>query len=460
MRKSLFLFAFILLCQACLKDEIINHQTSDPGLISIETKSNFKFDYQNLIKDSLYWKNLSGEEKLRECQIPDSLLRYLTTENLAEICFNYPLYFEFAFSNNEEMEITRMINAYNGLAELSKREDGAYQLMKIYDKLEINNNKDNNAKFVNPLKLKYIELLLTNKLFINQIKESHQQELFHIFEKKLSEKNLNKKIYGSYSTEIIDKYIRKKSSLLVKNQGPFGENTFQSTTVLTPFGKNVLGYINQEFTPTEKYNVTQVVLDTYNVELIDSASRTYNCHSYAWNISNGGSVCWIDATIFSYNDNISNYLINDLYSTNEPNNSYGYRRIFYYNSAILSYGSPSNVYQSKWGSGPLVRHSPTNVPSSYNPNYRTIYFNPGIYGEQNISLGNNYNYTVYPNMSYATYDWFIDDSDGKCTIITQNGNTALISFERGGTFQIYCNIYNAFGVLAYTTFFEVLNADM
>ena len=63
-------------------------------------------------------------------------------------------------------------------------------------------------------------------------------------------------------------------------------------------------------------------------------------------------------------------------------------------------------------------------------------------------------------MSYATYDWFIDDSDGKCTIITQNGNTALISFERGGTFQIYCNIYNAFGVLAYTTFFEVLNADM
>ena len=124
------------------------------------------------------------------------------------------------------------------------------------------------------------------------------------------------------------------------------------------------------------------VLNNYNVILIDSSSRTYNCHSYAWNISEGGATCWIEYGGI----NLSKYWTNDLYSSATQGNNYGYTRVYYSgdHSALSSYGT--SYYTSKWGEGPLVRHSPTTVPASYTTN-RTYYYAPAIIGPTYITLG-------------------------------------------------------------------------
>jgi hypothetical protein len=104
-----------------------------------------------------------------------------------------------------------------------------------------------------------------------------------------------------------------------------------------------------------------------------------------------------------------------------------------------------------------VRHSPTEVPSEYDPSHRTYYGNPGINGEEYIILGNTYAYMVLPNMNYATYSWRIEEDDDRYSIVSQSGNTAYILFTRGGTFPIYCDIYNSYSELVYTAFLEPLN---
>ena len=95
----------------------------------------------------------------------------------------------------------------------------------------------------------------------------------------------------------------------------------------------------------------------------------------------------------------------------------------------------------------------------FRSSYRRFYGNPGISGEEYISLGNTYEYRVLPNMSYATYSWSIEEEDNRYSIVSQSGNTAYILFTRGGIFPIYCDIYNSYNELVYNAFFEVLNGE-
>lgn len=292
-----------------------------------------------------------------------------------------------------------------------------------------------------PLRLKYLELLLTDSRFLIQLDEESKISLIDLLNEKQKEKQTEAEIYSNYSTGNISRYLTKIADI----QQTIKFQWLGTIYVYTQFRKSVVGEIWEELSSTEKYDKTKSVLDNYNVILLDSATRKYNCHSYAWNLSNGGDTCWINATVVSLNDNLSKYWTDDLYTTPKPSNSYGYTRVFYFNgdhSASQSYGY--SQYQSKWGDGPLVRHAPTMVSSEYNAAYRRYYGNPGIFGDEYVSMGSTYEYRVLPNMSYATYYWSIEDDYDRYSIVTQSGNTAYILFERGGTFSLYCDIYNSY----------------
>lgn len=56
------------------------------------------------------WKQLkSGEEMVRVCKIPDSILTSLTTEALAKTCLSYPLLNEVFYANNLQTGIEKVI---------------------------------------------------------------------------------------------------------------------------------------------------------------------------------------------------------------------------------------------------------------------------------------------------------------------------------------------------------------
>lgn len=75
------------------------------------------------------WESLNSlEQKLEVCQIPTDVLQKVGTEELVEMCVNYPLRFNYFAYGNTIMGIDVNIEQFNGLQELMKRPDNAKSL--------------------------------------------------------------------------------------------------------------------------------------------------------------------------------------------------------------------------------------------------------------------------------------------------------------------------------------------
>jgi hypothetical protein len=66
----------------------------------------------------------------------------------------------------------------------------------------------------------------------------------------------------------------------------------QGVMLRTPKGHTVYAFERSEFTVNEINSINQQYIRQYpNATLVASASNTYNCHSYAWNMTEGGVTC-------------------------------------------------------------------------------------------------------------------------------------------------------------------------
>jgi len=93
--------------------------------------------------------------------------------------------------------------------------------------------------------------------------------------------------------------------------------------------------------------------------VIDDASRTYNCHSYVWHVSEGGDKVWIGGTYET---------IEDIYWTDgsydEMPSASSYTKISYSGNHSAIFASQGR-YISKWGSLALMNHECVDCPSGY-----------------------------------------------------------------------------------------------
>jgi hypothetical protein len=157
-------------------------------------------------------------------------------------------------------------------------------------------------------------------------------------------------------------------------------------------------------------------------EILANASATYNCHSYAWNMTEegGGTICWLnqDPDLHLYWDDGS------YEETTEANAV----KFFYYtgdHSAVKS-TSHAGKYESKWGSFPLVRHSPTYGPEDYNMQYRKYYRRStciSTFANQTVTTN-----TTITGCSTLTVQDVTVTNGAKLTIIS-GGNVTLTNFE-------------------------------
>ena len=142
----------------------------------------------------------------------------------------------------------------------------------------------------------------------------------------------------------------------------------QTVYLYTPNGSQVRAFINSEMSSSDIAYYTKECATLYpNAEILANASSTYNCHSYAWNMTEGGTVCWLNQS-----PDLHLYWDDGSYEVTTEANA---EKIFYYNddhSAVKS-TTYAGKYESKWGSYPLVRHSPEYGPSIYNMQYRRYY---------------------------------------------------------------------------------------
>lgn len=212
----------------------------------------------------------------------------------------------------------------------------------------------------------------------------------------------------------------------------------QYISLRTPNNSQIEGILYNELSDYEKQQISAQIRNQYpNAQIVDDPSNLYNCHSYAWNIIEGGSKCWINHAKKDGSANLSLYWQDNSY---EQTTGSLYAKIHYYrgdHSAVSS--SVTGKYESKWGSGPLMRHSPADVPSIYQASYRNYYL-------RKIALlpGSTYQFK-HPNRQTATWsasglgtNMSIQSSTG--VLINHNpqftGTITVSGSNSGGTYTV------------------------
>lgn len=142
------------------------------------------------------WKTFAtGQEMVKACQIPESILKKISTRALVEICLNYPLFFEYTSCNNERIGIDEIIKNFNGLYESTLRNDGVKELINLYREMPVDTIPflRTKAKDIS-YKLMYMELLLSNNRFIKKAKkidfENMKSAFLDKYERKLKKRNI------------------------------------------------------------------------------------------------------------------------------------------------------------------------------------------------------------------------------------------------------------------------------
>lgn len=241
----------------------------------------------------------------------------------------------------------------------------------------------------------------------------------------------------------------------------------QSITIYTKCGTPVTGLCFNEMTDIEIAEINADRTSRYpNATLLGNASTRYNCHSYAWNMTDGGITCWINST----DNNLDKYLKNDYYA---PTTSASAAiKVFYQNSdhsAVVSTVVPG-MYESKWGRGPLMRHAPeygpyggsrvlyrrcnaTCVMSCSNGDGPTSVGVVSTYGPRPTDTLTPYGPNVY--YSWSIFDHKGEDAIGIKANIQTSGVRADISFNKTGVYEIYCHA-SLEGVTLATLWFEAI----
>jgi hypothetical protein len=163
------------------------------------------------------WSNLNTEEqRIRAMQIPDNLLKQMSTECLIKTCINYPAFVHFSAFDDRQKGIQYVIDSFNGLKELLNRKDAPLELIKIYssmDKADISFPDKKINKRYGSIRSCYFEMILTQDAIIDKMDENTRLEFITEARRRLDYKaDNNSSGYSFYPTFLIMGKILDKSS--------------------------------------------------------------------------------------------------------------------------------------------------------------------------------------------------------------------------------------------------------
>ena len=302
-----------------------------------------------IVPDTDEWKALTSlDEKLEATHIPDSILRRLSDDALIETILNYPLAINMFVHNSHEEGYEYVKIQFNGLIELENRglSDKLYEryIQKSNPPLTRSQNYAD-WRFEESI----LELLLSQTIYYDYLEEDKAIELIEIVEEKVN------------NSEPTVLFFDVLSNPITRNVG---------LCIYTPNGSAV-------DVTRMTYEMSQADINNHNNKLAKgypnairerSASRYYNCHSYAWYSQSLNNNIWME--------NPSKYMSDGSYRlTNAVVTGY---KMYYPNgnhsAVIVSAGGSQGGtrVRSKWGSGGLYYHYYNDSP--YNSTNVKIYY--------------------------------------------------------------------------------------
>lgn len=388
-----------------------------------------KFSFPFKIGDQVWQQYETNKERASALQIPEDILSTIGTNDLLDLCLNYPFLIEFTFCDDYQTGLNRLMESFNGFNELLKRGD----------LIEVMLNKDRNLDYEARLMIEKepsvqglfsfqnlaLELLFFNEHIIQRINAVHMEELFSVI-------SANKKIKARYPTIFgdinnIPEKILTTSYNGLKNKAQRSLLSFpnyETKTIYTPKGTLVPDTWYLE-SGDASYTEEQINAWSYYIyythdgaQLMNMNTYKFNNPGYTWYTSENptdpviigksnvfaDTVYWADQSYIEVPETIATKVLYD-------------RRGLH--SAVRE---SSEWYISKWGNGgPLVRHHPNAVPDgsgviniNYYPNsmnrkYYMLNPNCSINGAQTI-IGGSATYFVENLPLGWSVTWSLSDS--------------------------------------------------
>ncbi len=145
------------------------------------------------------WKSLKNSyEKINACQIPDDVIPALSTEQLIEVCFRYPLLLDIMAFNNILTGFDKYSRNFNGFRELIKRSDAALVLIQKYKEenpLAIDKEWSSYEMCNYAIRISMMELFLCNKQMLSKLDHIERKDLMNEYRLKKSQKNNRIELY-------------------------------------------------------------------------------------------------------------------------------------------------------------------------------------------------------------------------------------------------------------------------
>jgi hypothetical protein len=202
----------------------------------------------------------------------------------------------------------------------------------------------------------------------------------------------------------------------------------QVTNVKTPNNSTVqdvysLTSADQSFNAQQIAALAESYAANYNgAILLEAPSYQYNCHAYAWHVSEGGNKVWIGRYTTTAEDI---YWTDGSYVPVAENLA---TKVSYHESGNHSaIRLNSTWYQSKWGwGGPLIQHHPNDVPTMYNSSMAKQYYkraSPTLSGPNYVCTSGS-TFTINNLSAGVSVSW---QTSSSMYVVSSSGNSALIS---------------------------------
>jgi hypothetical protein len=134
--------------------------------------------------------------------------------------------------------------------------------------------------------------------------------------------------------------------------------TYQNQTIYTPNGTSVaaLKLISGDFTAQQKQELKEyyLIYYDYRITFISEATRSYNCHAYAWYVTEGGDKVWINTPGDDAFWNDGSYVL--------CSSSLGTKVSFALGDHSAITTNQQGIFESKWGQVPVFRHTINDCP--------------------------------------------------------------------------------------------------
>lgn len=172
----------------------------------------------------------SHTEMVEACQIPESILRDISTAGLVETVLNYPLAIDIWAFSSTQTGFGAIIYEFNGIRELLSREDAATELIEKYCSLDITIVNEEweplaRSEFVLGT-VAYIEIILAQDEIISKMTDDEKRDLIAEALVKSAQKSQHSDVYGAieqmYTTWIIARVLYQE------NYAPFMQKVEES----------------------------------------------------------------------------------------------------------------------------------------------------------------------------------------------------------------------------------------